>query len=253
MDYVFLTFAEDVSPVEMNYTKLIYPDGSVHYARTTWSTGAKRFMINILDLYPKQYGTYKVSVPAGICYNGNGQFNNAIDFELNFMDRNMVDINCTVDPESGSTVSSLTTISLFAPSDYKEIYPTNGGITMTYFYNDDDPEARTMYYLKTVNETTMSITLDNEIKEIGDYTWSIPADAVRGVKNDGTQVIGNAMAFFWSIRESGVVNPIGDGADTLYTVYTLDGTLVLDKVKAEDLNRLGKGMYVINGRTYILR
>lgn len=253
MDYVFLNFAEDISPVEMIYTKLVYPDGSVHYARTTWSSGAKRFMINILDLYPKQYGTYKVSVPAGICYNGNGQFNKAIDFELNFMDRNMVDINCTVDPESGSTVSSLNTITLFAPADFKEIYPTNGGITMTYFYNDEDPEHRTMYYLKTVNETTMSITLDNEVKEIGDYTWSIPADAVRGVRNDGTQVVGNAMAFFWSIRESGIVNPVGDRADTLYTVYTLDGTLVMDKVKADALNRLGKGVYVINGRTYILR
>lgn len=252
MDYVFVKFAEEVTPVDMIYSKVVYPDGTTHYARTTWSGGAnQRFMINFN--YPKTLGLYKVTVPAGACYNAEGKFNQEFSFELNYIDRSMVDIPCTVDPENGSFVSSLKTINIFAPADFTEIYGTNGGITMTYFYNNDDPEHREMQYLKTVTPTNMSIVLDEEVTKVGDYTWYIPADAIRGKKTDGTQVVGNAMSFFWSIREGGIVNAVSDGADTLFTVYTLDGTLVMNKVTNEDLNRLPKGTYIINGRTYILR
>lgn len=254
LDYVYLTFNESVSPVDMIYSKVEYPDGSVHYARTTWSGANKRFMINFLDpVFPTLHGIYKVTVPEGICYNENGDFNKAFTFEMNYLDRAVVDINCTVDPENNSIVPKLSTITLIAPEDYKSISPVNGGITMTYFYNNDDPENRSMYYLSVINDTRMQIVLDNEVTEVGDYTWYIPSGAVDGTKNDGTQVMGNAMTFFWSIRESGVVTPVGDGADTQFTVYTLDGTLVMDKVNANELNRLGKGVYVINGRTYIIR
>lgn len=251
INYVYVTFNEPVSPIEMIYSKVVYPDGSEHYARTTWSGANKRFLIDFS--YPKTPGLYTVTVPQGICYNEKGEFNKAFTFELNLLDRNMVDLKCTVDPADGSTVDRLSVIKIDAPEGYSEIYPTHGGITMTYFYNDDTPDKRTMYYLSIVSKTRMQIVLDSDVTEIGDYTWYIPADAIRGIQNDGTEVIGNEMAFYWSVRQNGVVDIFGDEPGKLYNVYTTDGKMIMNQADSEALNRLPKGIYIINGRTYVIR
>lgn len=250
IDYVYLTFSQDVTPIDMIYSKVVYPDGSVKYARTTWSSQNKRFLIDFS--FPTEQGLYTVTVPEGICYNANGEFNKALTFELNLLNAEYVNLGCTVDPADGSTVQELSSITLTAADGYSELRPVNGGITMTYFYNDETPDNRTMYYLSTKNETNLQIVLDNKVTEIGDYAWYIPENSIRGIKTDGSQVLNTAMTFTWSVRAAGVVGINGD-SDTLYDVYTVNGTQVMKQVKSADLNRLPKGMYIINGRTYILR
>lgn len=251
LDYIYVKFAGNVTPTDMLYSKVEYPDNSVKYLRTTWSSSNQRFMIDFG--FPKQKGTYKVSFPSGAARNDNGEFNKGFDFTINFIEKNTIDMACTTNPENGSTVGELFVLYLDAPAGYSEIKPYLGGITKTYFYNNDDREKRQMQYLKTSSSPTrLMITLDEAVKDKGDYTWEIPAESVLGVQTDGTQVIATPMAFFWSVREGGVVS-VGMDKDASYDVYDLNGVSVIRNGSAEDLDKLDKGTYIINGKTFIIR
>ncbi len=126
---------------------------------------------------------------------------------------------------------------------------------MSYFYNDEDRDNRQMQYLAATNSPDcLMITLDEKIdgNKPGDYTWEIPAGSIIGVKEDGSQVMATAMKFFWSIRPVGVVS-VGMDKEAVYNVYDINGVSVIRNGKAEDLDNLDKGVYIINGKTFIIR
>ena len=76
--------------------------------------------------------------------------------------------------------------------------------------------------------------------------------SIIGVKEDGSQVMATAMKFFWSIRPVGVVS-VGMDKEAVYNVYDINGVSVIRNGKAEDLDNLDKGVYIINGKTFIIR
>lgn len=253
LSHIYVKFDDSVSGLKMIYSKVTYPDNSVKYARTSWSETNKRFLIDFQ--FPTQKGTYKVSFPAGATSNSEGKFNNGIEFTINLAETKTGEIECTTEPTNGDTVNELYTLYLNAPEGYTELKRVNGGITMSYFYNDEDRDNRQMQYLAATNSPDcLMITLDEKIdgNKPGDYTWEIPAGSIIGVKEDGSQVMATAMKFFWSIRPVGVVS-VGMDKEAVYNVYDINGVSVIRNGKAEDLDNLDKGVYIINGKTFIIR
>lgn len=252
LDFVYLTFKEDINATPRLKAKVEYPDKTVKTAGVSYSVANKRFMIDFG--FPKQYGEYKVTFPAGAALNADKKFNNEIQFKVTFLEQQKAVINCTTSPQSGSRVSELLDIYLIAPDDVERMERVNGGITMTYFYNDEDQDNREMEYLQEVsgNAKRLKITLENPVTEQGDYTWLIPANSIRCTKTDGTQVLNTAMTFFWSIRNTGIVDTVLE-EDTVFNVYTIGGVCIIRNGSREDLKSLERGMYIINGKTFIFR
>lgn len=253
LDYFYVTFDKDVTPTQFVRSKVVYPDGSVKYAASTsWSSANKRFMIFMN--FPKEYGKYEITFPAAAAC-ADGVFNKDITFTVNYLDQTQEELTCYSTPQSGSTVTELQNMSVsLDPDKYTSASPYLGGITKTYFANDDDQEHPEMQYLHTSGDPLMlSITLDNKITEPGDYTWSIPENSILAVKKDGTQVLNKPINFFWSVRTSDSVAESFSDDVTEFNVYDLNGVCILKNGSREELNSLGKGIYVINGKTFILR
>ncbi len=254
LESFYIKFDEDVTPTSVIQSKVKYPDGSVKYISTSWSAANKRFMIFMN--YPKTKGSYEVTFPAGAAC-ADGVFNKDIVLHVNYLEKNVEELACTSTPENGSNVESLKMLYINLDGDtYKSASPYNGGITMTYFYNDEisDPKDREMQYLKTSeNPLQLYVVLDNEVTELGDYTWTIPENSINAVKKDGTQVTNTGINFCWSIRKSGGVSEAFAEDVTSFNVYSADGVAILKGATRDELNTLGKGLYIINGRTFIIR
>lgn len=250
--YFYLKFNETVTPTQIIRTKVVYPDGSVKYASTSWSSANQRFLIFMN--YPSMKGRYEITIPAAIAC-ADGVFNKEIKFTVNYLDKTQEEIVCTTTPENGSTVSELNALYVnLDPTLYSSASLYLSGITKSYFANDDDPENPQMQYLKTTtNPLQFYILLDETVKEKGDYSWTIPENSFVVTKNDGTQVLSTAMKFFWSIRGGSDVAEAFSEDVTLFTVYDANGVCVLKDGSREDLKKLGKGMFIINGKSFILR
>lgn len=249
---IFLKTVEKTTPTDYVYATVVYPDNSVHYARASYSAANERFMISCG--YPQQIGTYEITFPAGAVMTADGKLNKDIKFKMTLLDTETKDIEFTSTPENGSTVTELKEIEIMAPEGCKEVQRYLSGITKSYFYNDDDRENQQMNYIQTGSTpTSLKVTLKETVTEVGDYTLEIPAGSITCIMDDDSQVMASALAFCWSIRTPGSVAGIGEEADTLYNVYDLNGVQIIRDGSADDLNRLAKGIYIINGRTYIIR
>lgn len=253
LESFYIKFDQDVTPTKVIQSKVVYPDGTTKYATTSWSSANKRFMI-FMD-YPKTKGNYTVTFPAGAA-SIDGVFNKEITLNINYLDKNLEDLTCTSTPKTGENVSSLFMLYVnLDPDTYTSASPYLGGITKTYFANDDDAESSQMQYLKTSKDPLkLYIELDSEVTEKGDYTWTIPENSINAVKKDGTQVINNAIQFFWSIREngSGVADSFADDVNS-FDVYNAQGICILKNATRDQLKTLAKGLYIINGKTFIIR
>ncbi len=58
---------------------------------------------------------------------------------------------------------------------------------------------------------------------------------------------------FWCLQESGVENVLPDSTAGVYRVYNLQGVLVLTTEDAEAVNRLPKGLYIVNGKKMLIK
>lgn len=250
LDYVYVKFAEEVTATDLVYADVVFPDNTVKHIRASWASGTQRFMLDFG--YPKDKGEYKVTFPAGAARNAEGKFNDSFEFVMNVIDQKTEDIEFTTNPESGTNVTSLLEIEINAPAGVKELKRYLTGITKTYFYNDADRDNRQMRYLQAVSATTLKVTLNEEVTEVGDYTLEVPAESIVCVKDDNTQVMAAATAFYWSIRNSGAVS-VGMDADDSYNVYDLNGVCIVKNGSVEDLDNLAKGVYIINGKKFIIR
>ena len=96
------------------------------------------------------------------------------------------------------------------------------------------------------------IKFKNEYTEAGTYVLEIPEGAI---SNDDTKKVNPALSYTYTIAE----NP-GVGVETVETaealrgdVYTTAGVLVLRNADAEAVKTLERGIYIINGRKFVVK
>ena len=95
-----------------------------------------------------------------------------------------------------------------------------------------------------------SLLIDVSDFEIGRYLLTIPSGTV--VIADGEYINGESYYEF-VISNSSAVSSLVENADGIWIVYDLNGVKVLATEKAEELKGLAPGVYVINGKTTLIK
>lgn len=231
------------------------PDGTTEQQLITFGKINSKLIIDMGETM--QYGDYEITIPESSLLDLDGMANKAITLKYTLAERLPQDIAFTIDPAEGK-VLKLDIFTITAPDDVVKLEPTYGGITRVSFrtmVNDPDNElgyTEQSEYLKSTGEaTSYRVILTKAVKELGDYALVLPENTFIVTKADGTQCINTQKVFTWTVvDEAGVENIYSENGT--YDVYTLAGVLVYKGTDAATLKTL-KGLYIINGKNYLLK
>ena len=163
----------------------------------------------------------------------------------------------TVTPDAAVEQASLTTISIqcaegITPSWYGNITLTDAGGNAIAL-NDPEaviPEDKANDFSYVPVEWTVS--LKEELKTIGTYTLTIPAGYFN-IGNTQGQIIGSKETVVVFNITAEAQNIKGITVDSEVTVYNVAGIMVANGKSSEVLKNLTKGLYIVNGKKYIVK
>ncbi|MDE6523112.1 MAG: hypothetical protein K2L17_09860 [Muribaculaceae bacterium] len=159
----------------------------------------------------------------------------------------------SVDPESGSTLSELSHISLIFP-DVVMTWNTTG-----YVYKadavDSDPVAEAVIGWDMMDEYLINVNLNTTIAEDGAYVVVIPARSICDdafFMSEGKKGICNPeIRLNYTVDKGGSVASIAEISDC--DVYDLQGNIVLRNASSADIKTLAKGIYVVGGKKVVVK
>lgn len=192
-------------------------------------------------------GRYSLTIPQGTFHifdNENGEYLTNIEINVfyDFVSTVVVPVS---DPANNETVKALTTVTLSAPEGYTGLKLTNPAKNQADLYGSELPENVALTMVEN-EDGTITITMPEALAN-GEYNLEIAS----GYLTAGNVVLG-PQSFYWKV-DSNFTGVAGIEADGLFTVYSIDGKVVMNKVEASQLNRLPKGLYIINGKKYVVR
>lgn len=135
---------------------------------------------------------------------------------------------------------------------YVELYES-GPMSDNEFGGSDDDSSFTVPAFQSSGFTIIMIFADvyagaESFNQLGEYTIKVPD----GFFVDSyLPILGCEMQY--TIIDSGLVAAETIGADNNVTVYGINGTKIFENAPAASLKSLEKGIYVINGKTVVLR
>ncbi len=164
-----------------------------------------------------------------------------------------------------------------APSQDVTIDPQEGNVTSLKHFvltwdnessvgDNDKSTDRIQLFDKDGNEVTyagnadiivgedwnqMEFDLKDEVTADGTYTLSIPAG--RFLLGDMGDRESEAMTFEYTITGASGIGTLFSDDTARYNVYNVSGVLVMSTTKKSELNKLGKGLYIINGKKIIVK
>ncbi len=191
-------------------------------------------------------GTLKLTIPAGaIKLTGEP---NAEDIVYTWNVVAPKTYTYTLTPDGKTPVSSLDEITVAFPEAVTGELWNRGFIQ----FKDSNYNWLTLEDVVAVEGAdcaTFKMTFDtSEIKE-GVYKLEIREECFT---LDGSQA-SPAIEQAYTYKKGSGLTMIPAAADGTYTVYTLDGKVVLDKAAATDLLNLEKGIYIINGKKIAIK
>ena len=98
--------------------------------------------------------------------------------------------------------------------------------------------------------TEITLVLDKELSDNGTYLLSIP-EAYFAIGEEFGAKTSYAVAYEFEITEGSAVESIA--GETSFTVYNVAGILILDGADADAVRALPAGLYIINGKKYVIR
>lgn len=215
-------------------------------------------------------GVYKFVIPEGAMLTADGAPNKAI--ELTYTVTEIVisgEVGHVFTPAETEVVTDLKKISLTLEAGYVN-YVGNGAVTLALpngteltakypglsggFVNGEEVEAAAGD--PNCNTLTWEFGDANTVWAEGEYTLTVPADmiAVNIPGFDEWSMEPNYVGCTgkWTVSSTvGVIGIFGDDAE--YNIYNTNGAAVILNGTAADVKALNKGVYVINGRTFIIR
>ncbi|MDE7420284.1 MAG: hypothetical protein K2N35_08745 [Muribaculaceae bacterium] len=273
LDQIVLTFAEAVTCDD--FTVEVYSVArnliATGNGRTDWSE--PNVIVVDFDQPIVEEGKYEVVIPQHVIINGEyyetdgkaGLCNPEYRLYYTVVPNGQVDpvdpalqevFNYTsVDPASGSTVSSLDVIRLWFPD-----VPVCNGFD-AYLYKADavgmeDGIVATAFVLFDWDDDLMvNATFSQPVTEDGDYVFVIPARMIGDdafLSSDGKQGICNPeIRLNYTVGNGSGVVSVADAVDC--DVYDLNGRVVLRKASAAGLKTLSKGIYVVGGKKMVVK
>jgi hypothetical protein len=155
------------------------------------------------------------------------------------------------DPATGSTVSSLSKIYVtFTDTDECGINNYNHDITVT----DAEGNVVTNAAFEIDMEADLNvlvIALDQEITADGVYTINVPALMV--IMGSNYDQYSKGFKLTYTIGTPNGIEGINADKEGVYTVYNLQGVQILRSTDANALRNLNAGVYIINGKTQVIR
>ena len=161
----------------------------------------------------------------------------------------------TVTPDATAEQASLSVLTIGCSEGLAPSWNA-GNITLTDANGNtvalNDPEAVVDGADEFATPTAWTVALAEELKTVGTYTLTIPAGYFNLGKTQG-QVMGN--------KETVVVFNITDAAqgingitiDTEVVVYNVAGVVVAQGNAGEVLKNLNKGIYIVNGKKFVIK
>lgn len=196
---------------------------------------------------PSIAGTLQVVIPEG-CLTISGTAVPAIDYTWNIVAKKNYEYVLTPSPEKA--VGSLAEITVeFPEAAFGEIFNENHislrKTDYSLYLNVQNVEV-----VEGTEHATFKLTFAAESLTDGDYALYIHEGAFT---LDGSQTSPSISAEYVLDSKLSGVNGIGADFSGKVDVFTLDGRVVMRGADASKLSELGNGIYVVNGKKYIVK
>ena len=191
-----------------------------------------------LGEYAGKNAEYMIWIPQGLVQNAEGLVNPAQSVSCKVLESND---QYLLDPTDGSELLE---------NEIKITYPNS-----TLLVNDSCPEPITWAYNRYMGNVSVAgdsfiVPLDLSVMELGEYELVIPATYfVINASSLNTEI---RASFIVTEKSTGIANSFADETGVV-TVYNLNGVKVLETADKAQLNNLGKGLYIINGKKVIVK
>lgn len=159
----------------------------------------------------------------------------------------------TLTPADGSTVETITQFEIAFAHQFDRSYATTENPVVVDADGNVVEEIEGGQVEWNDNWTVMILKLNTPIATKGTYTLKIPAEYI-SLMDDAYNVLGYTDEITATVICEG-----GDGINSIYaedgnvTVYTLNGVKLIDNKPASELKNLKKGMYIVNGKTMVIK
>lgn len=200
----------------------------------------------------KNPGTYKIFIPAG--------FVKGIDFVEEYGNTNPAQvltffIRDENDPEPNPEITVYTVDPKVSPEEgtVEELNAIVISWGLTIAANEDNTESATLNGENvelSINGQDLNMTLDAAVT--GVYTLNVPEGYVLIQDEEGKIYYSQALELAWTLDVNNGVCVIETDAEGYYKVYNLNGVNVLNTDKADMLNTLPKGIYIVNGKKVVI-
>jgi hypothetical protein len=197
-------------------------------------------------------GEYTVNFAAGTFVFGENGDRESGAFTLTYkVGTGVSSEHVVADPADGSTVSSLSKIYVtFTDTNECGIDNYNHDITVT----DAEGKVVTTAAFEIDYNAEMNvlvIALDQEITADGVYTVNVPALMV--IMGSNYDQYSKGFKLTYTIGTPNGIEGINADKEGVYTVYNLQGVQILRSTDANALRNLNAGVYIINGKTQVIR
>ena len=159
----------------------------------------------------------------------------------------------TLTPADGSTVETITQFEIAFAHQFDRSYATTENPVVVDADGNVVEEIEGGQVEWNDDWTIMILKLNTPIATKGTYTLKIPAEYI-SLMDDAYNVLGYTDEITATVICEG-----GDGINSIYaedgnvTVYTLNGVKLIDNKPASELKNLKKGMYIVNGKTMVIK
>lgn len=236
------------------YDKVVVKFNDEVLPRGEYETSISEGFKLLISLYTDRFcdksveGTMSVEIPEG-CLTVSGETVPAISYTWKVVSAK--DYTYKLTPAAEGTVNSLDEIILEFPNAEKgELYQM-AWITLRSSDYSTFPliKASEVTAVEGAEHPTFRIKFENGPQADGQYVFSVSANTFT---LDGSQGSPDIRVDYTLSDYSGVegITPDSDGN---VTVYSIDGRLVMKDMPAESLKNLKRGIYVVNGKKYIIK
>ena len=202
-------------------------------------------------------GTYTITIPQGLLGNNawieseyqSGRANPELKFTFTNEELVVVTEPTLFTPENGATIESICQFEIAFAHAFDQSWEPEVAYPAIYDAEGNLVETITAANIAWNSDwTVMILKLQTPITTEGEYTFKMAAGFIN-LMDDAYNTIGQNSEFNATIKvENGSsINDIVTEKDHV-TVYNINGVKVIDNQPASELNKLKKGIYIINGK-----
>lgn len=209
------------------------------------------------ELYTKE-GVYTVVVPDGLLLNYTTPVKGG-EISYNYSSGTTTDFSYTLNPANGSTLTTaedLRAISItFTNARSIEDIPS----TSAYLYAPDGSRVKGKTSLSTIEGKTITWKFEDGKTPIvwtnGTYKFVIPENtiAVDMTYFDGETGNFPGLEAFFTLMDDSLTGVNGIEAENSFTIFGIDGTVLVENGSEADVKALAPGLYIINGKKFIVK